>query len=357
MLDKPFTFDRVVRMGLTAIVFSLVVALIYILRGVLLPFGVATVIAYLCEPLVQFNRKLLHLKGRTTAVLVTLFGIMFLLGTLAYFFIPSIVKEMRTIGDFIRIYSSSTDRLVPLLPESLHQYIIERINLQAIGDWLIAADWRAIGSWVTSLVSSGVNFIIELFNWLLVLIYVLFIMLDYERLGRGMRALVPKAYRRMIFGLARDLKDSMNHYFRGQALVAFCVGILFSVGFLIMGLPLAVIFGMFIGLLNLVPYLQLVSIPIATLLCMIYSMQTGQSFWIYFGECMAVYVVVQSIQDLFLTPKIMGKVMGLNPAIILLSLSIWGSLLGLLGMIIALPMTTLMISYYERYVLKIDNSK
>ncbi len=339
-------------MLLTTIVFSLIVGLIYILRGVLLPFGVAAVLAYLCEPLVQFNRRLLHLKGRTTAVFVTLFGILFSFGVLCYFFVPSIVKEMRTIGDFIRLYAGSTDRLVPLLPESLHQYIIEKVNLQAIGDWLIAADWRAIGSWVTSVVSSGVNFIIEVFNWLLVLLYVVFIMLDYERLGRSMRALVPKNYRRLVFGIARDLKDSMNHYFRGQALVAFCVGVLFSIGFLIMGLPLAVIFGMFIGLLNLVPYLQLVSIPIAGLLCMVYSMQTGESFWIYFGECMAVYVVVQAIQDMFLTPRIMGKVMGLNPAIILLSLSIWGSLLGLLGMIIALPMTTLLISYYERYILK-----
>ncbi|MBR5172756.1 MAG: AI-2E family transporter, partial [Phascolarctobacterium sp.] len=60
----------------------------------------------------------------------------------------------------------------------------------------------------------------------------------------------------------------------------------------------------------------------------------------------------QCIQDLFLVPKIMGDVTGMNPAIILLSLSIWGALLGVTGMIIALPMTTLCISYYKRFVLK-----
>ena len=70
-----------------------------------------------------------------------------------------------------------------------------------------------------------------------------------------------------------------------------------------------------------------------------------------FWESMAVYVVVQAIQDLYLTPKIMGKSMGLNPAIILLSLSIWGSLLGFMGLIIALPLTTLLISYYSLYVI------
>jgi predicted PurR-regulated permease PerM len=66
--------------------------------------------------------------------------------------------------------------------------------------------------------------------------------------------------------------------------------------------------------------------------------------------------VVQTIQDVILTPKIMGKVSGLNSAIILLSLSIWGSLLGILGMIIAIPLTTLLITYYQRYVVKIPNN-
>ena len=63
------------------------------------------------------------------------------------------------------------------------------------------------------------------------------------------------------------------------------------------------------------------------------------------------FVIVQGIQDLFIVPKIMGKAMGLNPAVILLSLSIWGSLLGIVGMIIALPITTLLISYYKRFLL------
>ena len=65
---------------------------------------------------------------------------------------------------------------------------------------------------------------------------------------------------------------------------------------------------------------------------------------------MAVYIIVQCIQDLVLTPKIMGKAMGLNPAIILLSLSVWGTLLGFIGLIIALPLTTLLLSYYDNYI-------
>ncbi|WP_289860411.1 AI-2E family transporter, partial [uncultured Muribaculum sp.] len=142
----------------------------------------------------------------------------------------------------------------------------------------------------------------------------------------------------------------MNHYFRGQALVSFCVGVLFCIGFLIIDMPLAIVLGLFIGLLNMVPYLQLISLIPTTLLCLVCSVDSGVNFWVIFWECMAVYCIVQAIQDLLLTPKIMGKAMGLNPAIILLSLSIWGCLLGFLGLIIALPLTTLLLAYYDEYI-------
>lgn len=72
---------------------------------------------------------------------------------------------------------------------------------------------------------------------------------------------------------------------------------------------------------------------------------------------MAVFVTVQIVADLILTPKVMGKAMGLNPAIILLSLSIWGTLFGLIGMIIALPLTTLLLSYYEQYIIMRNNDE
>lgn len=90
----------------------------------------------------------------------------------------------------------------------------------------------------------------------------------------------------------------------------------------------------------------------AAVLCLVYAVGGGGDFWIIFAKCIAVYCIVQAIQDLFLTPKIMGKAMGLNPAIILLSLSVWGTLLGLIGLIIALPLTTLLLSYYNHFIIE-----
>ena len=102
----------------------------------------------------------------------------------------------------------------------------------------------------------------------------------------------------------------------------------------------------------MVPYLQLVGFIPTILLAVVKAADTGDSFWMIMLSALIVFAVVQTIQDTILTPKIMGHVTGLNPAIILLSLSIWGSLLGILGMVIALPMTTLLVTYYQRYVIK-----
>ncbi len=177
-------------------------------------------------------------------------------------------------------------------------------------------------------------------------------MIDYEKLMLSFRQLVPRSHRRQVIGVFRDVRNAMNCYFRGQALVASIVGLLFAAGFLLIGLPMGVLLGLIIGVLNLVPYLQLLSLPVTAILCLVASVDSGVNFWTIFWESMAVYVVVQCIQDLYLTPKIMGKAMGLNPAIILLSLSVWGCLLGFLGLIIALPLTTLILSYYDRFIVQ-----
>ena len=133
--------------------------------------------------------------------------------------------------------------------------------------------------------------------------------------------------------------------------MALIVGTLFSIGFSIIHLPLAILLGIFIGLINMVPYLKIVGIIPTATMGLLRSVETGQSLGSVFLGIAIVFILIQMTEDLILTPKIMGKVTGLNPAVILLSLSIWGSLMGVVGIIIALPMTTLIMSYYKRYVL------
>ena len=201
-------------------------------------------------------------------------------------------------------------------------------------------------------ITQSISVVSSLFTLTMVVLYTLLILLDYERLTTGWPRLLPERYRPFATQLVRDVEESMNKYFRGQAMVAFCVGVLFSIGFLIIDFPMAVGLGLFIGLLNMVPYLQLIGFVPTILLAIVKAAETGQNFWMIMLMAVVVFAVVQAIQDAILTPKIMGHVTGLNSAIILLSLSIWGSLMGILGMIIALPMTTLLISYYQKYIVK-----
>jgi len=203
-----------------------------------------------------------------------------------------------------------------------------------------------------SLITSSLGALTGLAATFIGVLYLVFILIDYEKISNGWIHIIPPKYRPFVSELAEDLETGMNRYFRGQALVASIVGILFAIGFSIMGLPLAIVMGLFIGLLNMVPYLQVIGIAPCLLLGLLQAAENGTSYWLILLFLALVFVIVQCIQDFFLVPKIMGNVTGMNPAIILLSLSIWGALLGVLGMIIALPMTTLIISYYKRFVLR-----
>lgn len=355
MTRRPYTFDRVVRIvfsicGLVAILF-----LLDLLSDVLLPFLVACLIAYILEPTVEFNKRLLGSKRRFFPVIVTLLETVFLIGILCWIFIPYLVEESRDMAKIIREYASSQIQ-IPYISKEIHDFIRKNVDFDQLGRLLSRDQWIELiknslnQTW--SFIGSSLSFIVGVISWLIVVLYVIFIMLDYERFILSMRQLVPYGQRKQVFHIVKDIENAMNRYFRGQFYIASLVGILFAIGFLIIGLPMAVIFGLFIGMLNMVPYLQMISLPIAAILCLVGSISGGPDFWVLFWECMAVYVIVQCIQDLILTPKIMGKAMGLNPAIILLSLSIWGTLLGFLGMIIALPLTTLLLSYYDLYIVQ-----
>ena len=354
---QPYTFDRVVRIVFSICIVLTVIWMLDVLRGVLLPFLVACLIAYMLEPIVRWNQRWTHSKRRFIPVVLTLVEALCLVGIFCWIFIPYLVSECKEMARLISAYASREIQ-IPYISDKIHKFIRDNVDFDTLSRYLTRDQWIELAktslSKTWSFVSSGVAVVAAMVSWLIVILYVIFIMLDYERLMLSFRQLVPYRHRKTAFRIFDDIKNSMNRYFRGQFIIAMTVGILFAIGFLIVGLPMGVILGLFIGVLNMVPYLQVISLPICALLCLVAVATNGVDFWVIFWESMAVYVIVQSIQDLILTTKIMGKVMGLNPAIILLSLSVWGCLLGFIGLIIALPLTTLLLSYYDMYIVRRD---
>lgn len=351
----PYTFDRVIRIFFSTCGVLIALYLLYVLEGVLLPFMVAMLLAYMMEPIVLWNRRILHCRRRFIPVILTLLEVITVLAVFGVIFVPYLVSEATQMADAIKSYAT-TQVDIPYISNEIHKFLQENVNFEELSKYLTQEQWgemaRTLVSSSWSVLSSGIGIIWDIVSWLIVLLYLIFIMLDYERLTLSFRQLVPYSHRKKVFKILDDIKYAMNRYFRGQFIISMLVGILFSIGFVIIDLPMAVVFGLFIGVLNMVPYLQLVSLPINFLLCLVAAVSGQAEFWPILWESLAVYVVVQLIQDLLLTPRIMGKAMGLNPAIILLSLSVWGCLLGFLGLIIALPLTTLVLSYYDVYVVQ-----
>lgn len=355
MLEDKITFDRVARWGIALLISAAAVWLLNRLSTVLLPFFVAWLLAYMLYPLVHFLQYRLHLHNRVLSILVAGLLVCGVLAGVLALIIPPLVEESLRISDLLKKYFNDAlveTGLMRQLEAMLGKYFEGTDWLQLVqqGSVMDAVQGALLQAW--SIVSGTLNFALGVLGCLIVLLYMFFILMDYEKLSSGWITLIPKGKRTLAAMIVQDVKSGMNAYFRGQALIALCVGILFSVGFLIIDFPMAIGLGLFIGVLNLVPYLQTLGFIPTILLAFIKAQETGQSFWVILACALAVFAVVQAIQDMVLTPRIMGRAMGLNPAVILLSLSVWGSLMGFIGLIIALPLTTLLLSYYRRFVLK-----
>lgn len=354
LFDKPFTFDRVVRAGISIALVSFVFYLLVVLRAALLPFLIAWLMAYMCQPFVKFFQYKLGLRHRILAIIAVLLSIAVALALLTVMVIPSISEEADRLLVLLNNHRPVQGE-IPLIPGSWIDYLESHIDANAIRELLsrenILQTIKQIAPKAWQLLTSTFSILVSVTIIFVVFLYFIFILLDYEKIASGWIRLIPERYRPFIQQLADDVEVSMNRYFRGQSLIAFCVGVLLAIGFKIIDFPLAISLGLFIGVLNLIPYLQTIGLIPMVLLSLLRSAETGENFWILFGLSLLVLGIVQVIQDLYLTPRIMGKAMGLNPAIILLSLSVWGTLLGFIGLIIALPLTTLCLSYYKRFIL------
>ena len=348
MERKKITFDSFIRGVILGVIIISILMLLKRLSSVLLPFFIAWLIAYLVYPLVTFFQYKLKLRNRIVSIFCALLTLLIVGAGAFYLLVPPMIQECGRVQTLlVQYFSHGTYN--SNVPTSLSDFLRDNIDVKFITELfnkenLLDALKEAVPR-LWSLLSDSVDLLFSVFTIFIILLYVIFILLDYESIAEGWTHLVPMKYRSFVVGILNDVKVGMNRYFR----------ILFSIGFLIIDFPLAIGLGLFIGALNMVPYLQIIGLVPTIILAILKASDTGENFWIIIASAMAVFIVVQIIQDGFIVPRVMGKITGLNPAIILLSLSIWGSLMGMLGMIIALPLTTLMLSYYQRFIINREN--
>ena len=353
---REFTFDRIARMLVLSVLILLIYVAVQAIWSIILPFLLAGIFAYVMMPLVRFFQYTLRLRSRGLSVILTLL----LLGAVVYlaviFIIPSINAEIEKTLQVISGYSSGQDILMMILPRNIRNYLNGGLRWGNFPQQLSFEKVLENVKLLLDQVGGIINSTLSIFSWGLVFligfIYFVFILLDFENLARGFISLFPKTLRPTIRTISMDLDRYMNNYFRGQALIAISVGILLSIGFNIIGLPLATAMGIFIGILNFIPYMQALGIIPLGLASLLMAAQTGENAFVCMLLASGVLMIVQIIQDMIIVPHIMGQTMGMRPSLSLLVLSIWGYLLGFFGMLIALPITMFIYSLYMRYVLQ-----
>ena len=350
-MAKEITFDKFIRWtGIVLIIGAVLFATNY-LSSVLLPFFIAWFFAYLLYPVVKFIENKLHVKVRALSIIIAMLLAIGVIGGVIWMIIPPMIDQFDKLGDVLTKWlhqTTHTNNLTALIKDWTQE------NQGQIEKFMKSKDFSdAIKSAmpkVFSVVGQTANIILSIIASMITLLYMFFILLDYETLTANWIRIFPKKSRPFWHELMKDVEREMNNYIRGQGMVALCMGIMFCIGFTIIGFPMAIGLGILIGIMDLVPYLHTFALIPTAFLAMLKAADTGQNFWLVFGLAFLVFCVVQIITDMVVTPKIMGKAMGLNPAILLLSLSVWGALLGFIGLIVALPLTTLLIAYWQRYV-------
>ena len=351
MFEQKITFDRFMRWAIVGGIVVAVLGIINYLSAVLLPFFIAWLLAYLMYPLVKFFENRLKIRVRAVSILLSMFVVVLALAGITWMIIPPLIEQFGKFGQLAMHHFHNITHLQSI-PEAVTNWATD--NRHEIERFLRSDDFtdavKEAMPRVFNFLGRTWNVFVGIVGSCMVLLYMFFILLDYEFLTDNWVKIFPKSVRPFWKDLGSDAAIALNSYVRGQCLVALTMGVLFCIGFSIIGLPMAIGLGILIGILDLVPYLHTFALIPAALLAGLKALDTGQNFWVVFALVLLVFGVVQVIIDMVVTPKIMGKQMGLNPAILLLALSVWGALLGFIGLIIALPLTTIIMAYWQRYV-------
>ena len=349
------TFDRFARILGYCLLALAVILLLNYLSGVLLPFAIAWLLAYLLYPVVRFVQYKMRVRNRVLSIIITLIVVIAVIGGVIWAIIPPMIDQFEKLGQLAQDYIEKSTN-IRSIPNAIMQWVQE--NRQQIEDFFRSSSFtdtvQKVAPQLFNVVGQTASVIVSIVASLITLLYMFFILMDYEYLTDVWIKIFPKKTRPFWRELATDAEHELSNYIRGQGLVALIMGILFCIGFTIIDFPMAIGLGILIGIMDLVPYLHTFALIPTVFLALLKAADTGQNFWWILISALAVFAIVQIICDMVVTPKVMGKAMGLNPAILLLSLSVWGALLGFIGLIMALPLTTLLMAYYQRYVTKED---
>lgn len=328
-------------------VLLLVGAFMYMLRSVLLPFVVGILVAYFLDPLVNrltFNGKVsrsLASIGVLTLFLLILLPILFFLGGIAFSQVSDFVVNL---PEYISTFKTKILELFKTVQEYLPA--MASVNIEDIWQGNVGDSLKPFVAIVRKIISNGFAFI-NVISLLLISPVVAFYMLrDWHEFTRKIFDLVPKKHKKALKDGMQEVDRIISGYLRGQFLVCVSLGTFYSCGLWLVDLHLGVLVGFLAGMISFIPYVGSISGFLMAMVLVVTQYGTMPKII----EVVVVFGLGQFLEGNFLTPKLVGENIGLHPVWVMFALLAGGVLLGLLGMIIAVPLAAC-IGVFLRYLI------
>ena len=311
---------------------ALVIALAYVLRGVLVPLFLAFLLAYALDPFVD-RLEALRVPRPLGAILVML-GIAGLVTTILIYAIPMFVDEVtestRTLPEKVQ---SLNHRVTPWFATKLHIKLPQSMNdLSKYFTDRLQKD-SALETARTALFGT-LGYVGVALSALIVPVFALYLLIDFDRIVNRVEQLIPRRFVGSIASVARDIHKTLSGYVRGQLTANIVLAALYATGLRIVDIRLAVPIGVMTGMLAFVPY---VGFTIGLLLALAMAILDWQGVGSVVGV-LAVMGGVQIIDGMVITPRIVGRSVGLAPLEVILTMMAAGSLFGFLGVLLAVPL-------------------
>lgn len=308
----------------------------YWLRGILTPILLAFIIAYVLDPVVdQLEAWRVPRPAGIAIVLVMLLGVLALFLALV---LPSIVAEVAgVIQELPRQLANLWARIGPWLeqrgvaiPHSTTE-VVERLGEYA--STMASSVLAPASNVLTTLMGGTLSVIGSAFAAVVVLVLAVYLLNDFDRIIAGVRELIPRRWRATVASYAEEIDQILSHFLRGQLTVMAILAVLYGGAYALLGVRLAVPIGLAAGVLNFIPYLGgAFALAAGVLMSLLDGWHTGQLV----GVVLA-YTVVQTLEGFVITPRIIGKTVGLSEIWVLVALFVGGEIFGFLGVLLAVP--------------------
>ncbi|NOZ86752.1 MAG: AI-2E family transporter [Deltaproteobacteria bacterium] len=315
------------------------VYLLYLVRGVAIPAMLGLTLAYLLHPAVDglTRRKV----PRWLAITLIFMAFLLALAIFLMILVPRIDQEFRDLAGRVPQYRERIEKsLMPTLQEWFKVDTAE--DVKAIFDEYLDTlkasapqAFSAAGKFLGTAFSGTMSFLFALFSLLLIPVFAIYFAYDYPRIIDRAKTLVPPAKQKNVFRIASRVDRAVASFVRGQVTVVFILAGMYSIGLSMIGLEMSVFIGVTAGLLNIVPYL---GVSTGLLLGVLMSLLNFTSWWKVVGV-VAVFAAGNTLDGLFITPKVVGDRVGLKPVVVIIALLAFGQLFGFLGVLIAVPAT------------------